>query len=94
MTGEEVSVLVWLSFGFACWHCCVFVPDKFIGGILGALAVSLMGAIVGGLLLPTPGIPGGKPPGLMTVFGPLVGAPLALGVSYALGRRAQPEGVR
>jgi uncharacterized membrane protein YeaQ/YmgE (transglycosylase-associated protein family) len=88
MNGEEISVLAWLSLGFAFWHGCVFVPDRFLGGITGALAVSLLGAIIGGLLLPAPGIPGESPPGLVTALGPLVGAPVALGVSYAFGRRA------
>jgi hypothetical protein len=70
------------------------MPDKFVGGIGGALAVSLVGATIGGVLLPLPGISTGNPPGPMTVLGPLVGAPLALGISYALGRRSQLEGVR
>jgi uncharacterized membrane protein YeaQ/YmgE (transglycosylase-associated protein family) len=89
MTAGEISILVWLSLGFASWHFCVFMPDKFVGGIGGALTVSLVGATVGGVLLPFPGIPSGNPPGPTTLIGPLVGAPLALGVSYALGRRAQ-----
>jgi hypothetical protein len=89
MTGGEISILVWLSLGFAFWHFCVFMPDKFVGGIGGALTVSLVGATIGGVLLPLPGIPSGNPPGPMTMLGPLVGAPLALGVSYALGRTSQ-----
>ena len=86
MTGVEISILVWLSLGLAFWHFCVFMPDRFVGGIAGALTVSLVGATIGGVLLPVPGIPSGNPPGAMTMVGPLVGAPLALGVSYALGR--------
>jgi uncharacterized membrane protein YeaQ/YmgE (transglycosylase-associated protein family) len=91
MNGEEISVLAWLSLGLAFWHGCVFVPDRFLGGITGALAVSLLGAVIGGLLLPTPGIPSENPPGLMAALGPLVGAPVALGVSYAFGRRPSLE---
>jgi hypothetical protein len=86
MTGAEISILVWLSLGFAFWHFCVFVPDRFVGGIGGALTVSLMGATIGGVMLPVPGVPSGNPPGPMTMLGPLLGAPIALGVSYALGR--------
>jgi hypothetical protein len=37
-------------------------------------------------MLPVPGVPSGNPPGPMTMLGPLLGAPIALGVSYALGR--------
>jgi hypothetical protein len=43
MTGGEISILVWLSLGFALWHFCVLMPDKFVGGIGGALTVSLVG---------------------------------------------------
>ena len=88
MTGAEISILVWLSLGFAFWHFCVFTPDKVLGGIGGALTVSLVGATIGGVLLPVPGFPSGNPPGPMTMLGPLVGTPLALGVSYALGRKS------
>jgi uncharacterized membrane protein YeaQ/YmgE (transglycosylase-associated protein family) len=94
MNGEEISILVWLSSGLAFWHGCVFVPDRFLGGIAGALAASLLGAIIGGVVLPTPGISSENPPGLVTVLGPLVGAPVALGVSYALGQRAPLEETR
>jgi uncharacterized membrane protein YeaQ/YmgE (transglycosylase-associated protein family) len=84
---QDVSILAWLSLGFAAWHACVLVPDKFLGGIAGALAASLVGAAVGGLLLPTPGIPTGNPPGIGTLLWPALGSISALVASYLYGRR-------
>ena len=83
-----MSVLVWTMIGLAFWHFTVLVPDRFAGGIVGALLVAVGGALATGWLLPTPGIPTDNPPGLGAALWPVPGALLALGASYALGRRA------
>jgi hypothetical protein len=58
-----VSVLVSAMLGLAFWHFAVLVPDRFGGGIIGALLAALGGALATGFLLPSPGVPPTNPPG-------------------------------
>ena len=82
-----MSVLVWTMIGIAVWHFAVLVPDRFVGGIIGALLAALGGALVSGYLLPLPGVPADNPPGYMAAFWALPGALLAMAVSYWAGSR-------
>jgi hypothetical protein len=86
---KGMSVLVWTMIALAFWHFTVLVPDRFWGGIVGALFVALAGAYATGFLLPTPGVPAANPPGLGAALWPTPGTLLALGASYAAGRRAE-----
>ena len=89
-----MSVLVWAMIGIAVWHFAVLVPDRFVGGIIGALLAALTGAMLSGYLLPLPGVPGDNPPGYMAAFWALPGSTLAMAISYWLGSRKPPEPVR
>ena len=82
-----MSVLVWAMIGIAVWHFAVLVPDRFFGGIIGALLAALTGAMLSGYLLPLPGVPGDNPPGYMAAFWALPGAVLAMAASYWTGSR-------
>ena len=53
-----MSVFVWVMVGVASWHLAVLVPDRFYGGIIGALIAAVAGALrCSGYLLPFPGVP-------------------------------------
>jgi hypothetical protein len=80
-----MSIFVWAMVGIAIWHFAVLIPDRFYGGIIGAFLAALAGAMLFGLLLPSPGVPADNPPGLQEVTWPVPGAILALALSYALG---------
>jgi len=80
-----MSVLVWAMIGIAVWHFAVLVPDRFYGGIIGALLAALGGALVSGYLLPLPGVPAGNPPGYMAAIWALPGSLLGLVASYRAG---------
>jgi hypothetical protein len=82
-----VSVFVWAMVGIALWHFAVLVPDRFLGGIIGAFLAALSGALLTGLLLPTPGIPVDNPPGVGEALWAIPGALIALALSYAYGAR-------
>jgi hypothetical protein len=84
-----VSVFVWAMVGIALWHFAVLVPDRFLGGIIGAFLAALSGALLTGLLLPTPGIPLENPPGIGEALWAIPGALVALALSYAYGARRQ-----
>ena len=89
-----MSVFVWVMIGAALWHLSVLVPDRFFGGIVGALIASIAGALVSGFLLPFPGIPPHNPPGMSEALWPIPGSILALLATYLYGvRRERTEGV-
>lgn len=73
--------------GIALWHLAVLVPDRFVGGIVGAFLAATAGALVTGYLLPTPGVPGANPPGVVQALWALPGGVGALLVSYGWGAR-------
>lgn len=73
--------------GIALWHFAVLVPDRFYGGIIGALLAALAGGLLSGYLLPIPGIPGDNPPGVGEAIWAVPGSVLALVASYVCGAR-------
>jgi hypothetical protein len=82
-----LSIFVWVMIGLAVWHFSVLVPDRFWGGIIGAFAAAVAGALLSGYLLPEPGIPSSNPPGTGTAVWAMPGAIAALFVSYLYGAR-------
>jgi uncharacterized membrane protein YeaQ/YmgE (transglycosylase-associated protein family) len=80
---------VWAMIGIALWHLAVLVPDRFVGGIVGAFLAATAGALVTGYLLPTPGVPTVNPPGVMQAVWALPGSVGALLVSYVWGVRRE-----
>ncbi len=84
-----MSVFVWVMIGVAVWHLSVLVPDRFYGGIIGALLAAVAGALASGYLLPSPGVPTGNPPGITTAVWPIPGAIIALVGTYLYGARRE-----
>jgi uncharacterized membrane protein YeaQ/YmgE (transglycosylase-associated protein family) len=82
-----LSIFVWVMIGLAVWHFSVLVPDRFWGGIIGAFAAAVAGALLSGYLLPVPGIPSSNPPGTGTAVWAMPGSIAALLVSYLYGAR-------
>ncbi|MBX5469326.1 MAG: hypothetical protein IRZ21_05440 [Thermoleophilaceae bacterium] len=90
-----MSLLVWVMMGIAIWHFAVWVPDRFHGGIVGALLAAVVGAVVVGLIAGGFAIPGEHDTHLVQALIAVPGAVLGLGASYLWGMRAgDPEGPR
>ena len=85
-----MSVLVWSMAGIALWHFTVLLPDELAGGIIGAFLAALIGALVSGYALPTPGLPTENPPGLSEAIRALPCSAIALAGSYVWGSRQTP----
>jgi hypothetical protein len=89
-----MAAVVWFTVGLALWHFTVFVPDRFWGGIVGALLGAVAGAMISGGIAQ---IASGRTIGdtdfgtaLVAIPGTLVG----LAAIYALGvRREQLAGL-
>ena len=82
-----MALLVWITLGVALWHFTVFVPDKFVGGIIGAFLAAIAGALVSGALLQ---IAQDKTLGetdVATFLAAIPGCLIALAITYAIGAR-------
>ncbi len=84
-----MSIFVWVMIGVAIWHFAVLVPDRFYGGIIGALIAAVGGALISGYLLPIPGIPSANPPGITEALWPIPGSIIALLGTYVYGARRE-----
>lgn len=86
-----MSVVVWFTVGVALWHFTVFIPDRFWGGIVGALLGAAIGAMITGAIAQ---IALGRSIGetdLTTVLFAVPGTALGLLAIFALGIREERE---
>ncbi len=76
-----MSILAWIIVGMvAGWLMKIAAPEEGSGGILGDLAVGVMGALVGGWIFYSFGRPGGS------VVGAFIGAVMFLWILRVLTR--------
>jgi hypothetical protein len=84
-----MAAVVWFTVGLALWHFTVFVPDRFWGGIVGALLGAVAGAMVSGGIEQ---VFSGRSIGDTDLGTALVAVPgtlIGLAVTYALGVRQE-----
>ena len=84
-----MAALVWFTAGVAIWHFTVFIPDKFWGGIVGALLGSTVGAMVTGAAAHIATGDGIGETGIETVLFALPGALLGMAIVYVIGLRGE-----
>jgi hypothetical protein len=84
-----VSVLVWVMMGIAIWHFAVWVPDRFWGGIVGALLAAIAGAFIVGLVANGVSVPGRHDTHLVQALIAIPGALIGLAGSYLYGARLE-----
>ncbi len=82
-----MGLVVWVMMGLAVWHFTVWVPDRFWGGIVGAVLVATLGAALFGFFVNGLTIPGTNDTDLIQALIAIPGAMLALAASYAWGLR-------
>ena len=84
-----MALLVWFTVGLALWHFTVFLPDRFWGGIVGALLGAVVGAmLVGGIAQIATGRSIGDTD-IATVLIAIPGTLIGLAVVYGWGVRAE-----
>jgi ABC-type Fe3+ transport system permease subunit len=89
-----VAALVWFTVGVALWHFTVLLPDRFWGGIVGALLGAVTGAMVSGALAQ---LALGESVGqtdFATVLYAIPGTVIGLAITYAFGVRAERDAVQ
>lgn len=91
-----MGLLAWVMMGLALWHFTIWLPDRFWGGIVGALLGAIAGAVGVGLIIygfKTGGLalPGRRTTHLSTALYGIPGSLIGLGVMYLEGIRRSPR---
>jgi hypothetical protein len=84
-----MAAVVWFTTGIAIWHFTIFLPDRFWGGIVGALLGAAAGAMVTGAIGQ---IASGDTIGqtdVATVLWAVPGTLIGLAIVYAIGIRTE-----
>ena len=89
-----MGMLGWVIMGLAIWHFTIWLPDRFWGGIVGALIGSIAGSIVVGLIIyavkvSALRVPGEKATNIGIVLYAVPGALLGMAVVYLEGMRRE-----
>jgi hypothetical protein len=80
-----MSMLVWVMMAIAIWHFAVWVPDRFWGGIVGALLAAVAGSVVFGLIVSGFTVPGESDTTIAASLESIPGALIGLALSYWYG---------
>jgi hypothetical protein len=86
-----MAALVWFTTGVALWHFTVFIPDRFWGGIVGALLGATGGAMVTGAIAQIALGEGIGEADIATLLYAVPGTAIGLGLMYVLGARREAD---
>ena len=86
-----MAALVWFTTGIALWHFTVFIPDRFWGGIIGALLGATTGAMITGAIAQIALGDSIGDTSIATVLYAIPGTALGLGAVYLIGVRQEDE---
>jgi hypothetical protein len=89
-----MAALVWFTVGVSLWHFTVLVPDRFWGGIVGALLGAVAGAMVTGAVAQVATGDSIGQTDIATVFYAIPGTLIGLAVIYAIGVRAERDAIQ
>ncbi|WP_022928700.1 hypothetical protein [Patulibacter americanus] len=84
-----MAILVWILISLAIWHFTIFVPDRFVGGIVGAFAVAMIGGVLGGIVLSGFSMPSREATDIVTVLIGIPGTLVALALLWLVGSRRE-----
>ena len=86
-----MAVLVWFTVGVALWHFTVLFPDRFWGGIVGALLGAVTGAMVTGAIAQIAIGESVGETGIDTVLYAVPGTLIGAGILFLVGSRSEPD---
>ena len=82
-----MGMLAWVMMGLALWHFTIWLPDRFWGGIVGALLGALIGSALFGWLVNGFSIPGRHATHIGTALEAIPGALIGLAIVWFVGVR-------
>jgi hypothetical protein len=86
-----MAVLVWFTVGVALWHFTVFFPDRFWGGIVGALLGAIAGSMITGAIAQIATGESVGNTGIETVLYAVPGTVIGVWIMYLIGLRNEPD---
>lgn len=84
-----MALLVMFTMGLAIWHFCILFPDRYFGGVVGALGGAIVGSYVFGLIFQIAAGRGVESADLATALVAVPGAVAGMMVIYLLGSRRE-----
>jgi len=84
-----MAAFAWVMMGLALWHFTVFLPDRFLGGIVGAFVGALIGSVVFPFLVHGLSVPSQDATTILVAAEAIPGAVIGMGVVYWLGAREE-----
>jgi hypothetical protein len=84
-----MGILAWLMMGLALWHFSIWLPDRYWGGIVGALIGAEIGAFLCGFAIAGATIPGRHDTHLVTALEAVPGALIAMAIVWLIGARRE-----
>ena len=80
-----MSLLVWAMMALAVWHFTIWLPDRFWGGIVGALLAAVIGSVIFGFIVAGFTVPGRHDTHFVQALIPIPGCLIGLALSYLYG---------
>jgi hypothetical protein len=84
-----MSMLVWVMMAIAIWHFTIWLPDRFVGGIVGAFLAAIIGAVLFGFFVSGATVPGRHGTHLEQALIAIPGALIGLAICYLWGARRE-----
>lgn len=80
-----MAIVSWVMMGLAIWHFAIWLPDRIVGGIVGAFLIAAAGGVIGGLVINGFAPPSREELSLAVALEGIPGTIIALGIGYAIG---------
>jgi hypothetical protein len=80
-----MAILAWVMMGLAVWHFAIWIPDRFLGGIVGAFLSAIIGAIVFGFLVNGLSAPSRDDVDVLTALEGIPGSIIGMAIAWFIG---------
>ena len=80
-----MAILAWVMMGLAVWHFTIWLPDHFVGGIVGAFLAAIIGSVVFGFLVNGLSMPSRDEVDVLTALEGIPGAVIGMGIAWFIG---------
>jgi hypothetical protein len=86
-----MAILAWVMMGLALWHFMIWLPDRVVGGIVGAFVLAGVGAVISGYAFNGFSVPSEDELKLLISLEAIPGTVIALAIGYAIGASRETD---